>query len=285
MRVTGATTLSRRGACALAAALLSLVGCGATNKASDDATLSDAAATAPATSRGGSVVVTDPYATSSKTTANTTLVATAFATDAITSVRLIGDSITAGYGCDGYGEQTDKIIYQGEEGVFTESGHDFASWANDFRSFATDQGISDDAFSNAGISGARMSWLADEPDAWLEDADLIVVMLGTNDAAWSTADEFETAARIALAAAAECCTHLVVVSPPNNWRDDGRAHFTMTEADKILAQIASASGYIHVSALSAVAPDNGTMNADGIHPTTAGSHAIWNSIAAQLGLA
>ena len=109
----------------------------------------------------------------------------------IRSIRLIGDSITAGWLCDGFGEypDTDVVIYSGPQGTYNETSPQVACWANDFRAWATAHGVT--SFVNAGIPGFRMEYLAQAPDAWLADgADLTVVMLGTNDACHCSVDEF-----------------------------------------------------------------------------------------------
>lgn len=203
----------------------------------------------------------------------------------VSSIRLLGDSITAGYLCDGYGVPSDTgaIAYDGPEGTYLETATTVRCWANDFRSWAADQGVT--SFTNAGVSGFRMSYLAEAPDAWLGDgADVIVVMLGTNDAAKESQADFEAAAREGLAAAAARCRLLVVVSPPDNQRTDATNRYGMDEVDQILSKVCEEEGYEHVSLLDVLEVGTDDLNPDQVHPTTAGSDKLWEAFREREGL-
>lgn len=215
-----------------------------------------------------------------------TEVARMFAAGDVRSVRLIGDSITAGYGCDGYADVAGvggRTVYQGSEGTFSETPDGVSCWANDFRSYATQHGVTD--FVNAGISGAKMQWLTQEPDAWLGDgADVIFVMLGTNDAVYSTPEEYAADAEAALLAVSERCRQMVVVSPPANERTDATNRYGAEVLDQALRDICARRGYQHVSLLNSLNVHSSDLNADLCHPTSVGSHKIWNAMRAALGL-
>lgn len=214
-----------------------------------------------------------------------TKLADMFAKGEVKSIRVLGDSITAGLGCDGYDAPSDTgtVVYSGPQGSYQESATTVSTWANDFRAYAAQRGVTN--FVNAGVSGFKMQYLAEDPAAWLGDgADVIVVMLGTNDAARRTSDEFCADAEIGLKAAAAKCKLLIVVSPPQNRRTDATNNFDMQRADQILASLCKMKGYVHVSFLDTLQLDSEDFNADELHPTTAGSHKLWQAFKTQLGL-
>ena len=201
----------------------------------------------------------------------------------VSSIRLIGDSITAGYGCDGYGATTERVIYEGSYGTFWESAPEVSSWANDFRTYALGRGVPD--FANAGISGAKMRWLAEDPHAWiLEGADVAFVMLGTNDAVYSSAEELYDYARVGLAAEDGACGQLVVLSPPANERLDAQNLYGPEVIDQVLSEVCRKAGYAHVSLLDVIDPVGELMHDDHCHPTSEGSHALWEALRGALGL-
>ncbi len=189
----------------------------------------------------------------------------------IRSIRLIGDSITAGWLCDGFGEypDTDVVIYSGP--------------ANDFRAWATAHGVT--SFVNAGIPGFRMEYLAQAPDAWLADgADLTVVMLGTNDACHCSVDEFRAFAATGIAAAAEKSKELVVVCPPDNARTDASPLYGMDQIASALEAVCAEQGRTCVSQLDTLKVGTTDFNEDNVHPTSAGSHKLWQALKSKLEL-
>ena len=118
----GYVHMSRRAALlALAGVPVFLAACGSST--SGNAEQGDGAAR---------VVVMDSVPGSGEPAVALSPLGTRFADGRIASVRLIGDSITAGYGCDGYGETTDVVIYDGPYGLFFESAPSVACWANDW---------------------------------------------------------------------------------------------------------------------------------------------------------
>ena len=113
---------------------------------------------------------------------------------------------------------------------------------------------------------------------------MIVVVLGTNDAARRTAEEFSADAEIGLKAAAAKCKLLIVVSPPQNRRTDATNNFSMRRADQILTSLCKMKGYVHASFLNTLQLDTADFNDDELHPTTAGSHKLWAAFREQLAL-
>lgn len=200
------------------------------------------------------------------------------------SIRLIGDSITAGFLCDGYGPNTDTLIYDGPYGTFYETAYEVGCWANEFRAFAADHGVG--SFVNAGISGAKMRWLAEDADAWIrEAADVIFVMLGTNDAVYHTADEYRDFAEAGLTAVEMACAHMVVLAPPDNaWTDYGK-EMSQADVEGVLHRLCDERGWYFVSMLNALQLGTDELNDDQCHPTTKGSHALWEHLKEELGLA
>ena len=203
----------------------------------------------------------------------------------IRSIRLIGDSITAGWLCDGFGEypDTDVVIYSGPQGTYNETSPQVACWANDFRTWATAHGVT--SFVNAGIPGFRMEYLAQAPDAWLADgADLTVVMLGTNDACHCSVDEFRAFAATGIAAAAEKSKELVVVCPPDNARTDASPLYGMDQIASALEAVCAEQGRTCVSQLDTLTVGTADFNEDNVHPTSAGSHKLWQALKSKLEL-
>lgn len=228
----------------------------------------------------------DKTAKDKNETPNDDDLAAQFAAGKINSVRLVGDSITAGFGTDGYVDanytQTGNVIYDNGAGLVRyETPADAQCWANAFREYATEHGVSE--FLNAGINGAFMKELAENPDAWLgEGADVVFVALGTNDAGYETAEEYETAARTALEAAEQKSKILVVVSPVRDLRPQSWLMASPKELGDILRTICEERGYLFVDTFDAVAPEQ--FCDDGLHPATSGSLAIWDRIRTTLEL-
>lgn len=209
-----------------------------------------------------------------------------FGAGEVASVRLVGDSITAGYGTDGYTDPNlageGAVIYDDGAGTrYYETPEEADCWANAFRSYAREHGVS--SFVNAGINGAFMAELAQNPDAWLADgADLVVVALGTNDAGYYGPEEYRSYATTALEAAANKSSLLVVVSPVSDLRPEWQLVEPAASLGDVLREICDEHGYLFVDARDAVAPEQ--FCDDGLHPSTDGSLAIWRCVKETLGL-
>ena len=202
------------------------------------------------------------------------------------SVRLVGDSVTEGYGTDDYvgpevSGSTTVIYDDGQGTVLHEGPREAKSWANEFRGWAERHGMR--SFVNAGIGGWFMKQLAQNPEAWLMDgADVVVVALGTNDAGYYGPDEFRTDAEAALDAAAQRCKLLVVVAPAADLRDVSLLVEPAAELGDVLQDICEERGYVFVDPRAALTPD--MFCDDGLHPNTQGSLAIWECLRQALGL-
>ena len=202
------------------------------------------------------------------------------------TIRLVGDSITAGFGAVGYEDPdiaaTSAVIYDNGAGaVHYEPSSSIECWANAFRAWATEQGVQ--GFVNAGICGWFMHDLARDPGAWLgEGADVIVVALGTNDAGYFGPQEFADDARAALAAAERVSKLVVVIAPVADLRPHEMLVEPAAELGDILQGICGERGYVFVDPRDAVKPQ--MFCEDGLHPTSEGSLAIWQCIRTTLGL-
>ena len=205
----------------------------------------------------------------------------------VKSIRVIGDSICVGHFIDGYDLPSDSglVIHpqKEDEGDHYETSYKVPSWTNRFRAYCAERGVTN--FVNAGITSWRMSDLAEDPDAWIGDgADVIVVMLGTNDTKRDNPEVFRENAEKALMAADAACTHLVVVSPPENDRHYDPKLWSMTEVDEVLTDLCNKHGWEHASQLDTLKIHTKDFFADQVHPTESGSHKIWLAFAEQLGL-
>ena len=204
----------------------------------------------------------------------------------IRSIRLVGDSITAGFGTDGYEEavgaaQDPKVIYNDGQDQYFETPSSVDCWANAFRKYADAHGVKD--FVNAGINGAFMKGLANNPEAWLGDgADVIVVALGTNDAGYYGIDEYREDAQAGLAAAARASKLVVVLAPVCDLRPEYLLVEPAGVLGDVLESICKENGYIFVDPRDAVEPH--MFNEDGLHPNTQGSLAIWQCVQQTLGV-
>ena len=206
------------------------------------------------------------------------------ATGELKSIRLVGDSITAGYGTEGYVDiaelvDTPVIYDDGMGNVIHEQPDTVACWANEFRRWAMQQGVQ--SFVNAGISGWFMHDFAQSPDAWLlGGADVVVVAMGTNDAGYYGPQEFEADARKALGDAEEKSKLVVVMAPVDDLRPTDLLVEPARELGDILQAICTERGYVFVDPRAYVTPE--MFCEDGLHPNEQGSHAIWECLRSTL---
>ena len=226
-----------------------------------------------------SVIIEDQ----SEKTAPTSVFARLLDEGRVSSIRLIGDSITAGYLCDGYGPTTNIVVYDGPYGQFSETAPEVDCWANRFRSYAAGRGVG--SFVNAGVNGAKMRWLSEDASAWIrESADVIFVMLGTNDAVYHSGDEYRAFAEEGLSSVAESCSHMVVMAPPDNAWTDYEKQMFQDEVERVLSDVCSAHGWEFISLYNAIQTGTDQFNEDQCHPSSKGSAMLWDSIVQQLGL-
>lgn len=207
----------------------------------------------------------------------------------VSSIRLIGDSITEGYLTDGYtyvadGSDGAQVVYDIAGQTSYEPTTAAIDWANEFRDWATNHGVA--TFVNAGVGGKQMSDLASDVDGWARGgADVIFVCLGTNDAAYGTAQQYRQACEMALPALQSRCKLLVVMSPITDLRwQNGTYPITtpISQMAAVLQEVCQEHDIVYLDMQNAVSAEN--FNADGLHPTSAGSTQIWESLRQQLSL-
>ena len=210
--------------------------------------------------------------------------ARALAAGEIGSVLVIGDSISAGEGCDDYVEATSgNLIFADEEGSYFEPDPENGAWTNKLRAYCAAAGVSE--FMNASIPGSSYSWLDQESERWADQAaDAIIVMLGTNDASSYGEEELRVACESVLGQLFGRCSYLLVIAPPKNDRQDMPVLTDIATADYIIYDICAAHGYEFISSYWALEPGTPDYNLDQVHPTTEGSQNLWDYIADEIGL-
>lgn len=215
------------------------------------------------------------------------VIALELSTGALSSVRVIGDSITAGSGTTGYEILSDSPIVlkqEDQEGVKTyHASNGGSAYTTRLENYVREKGIDD--FTNAGVPRKTMRDFAQYSSSWLglndgnKSADLVFVMLGTNDYNNSNLDEFTSNAKNALSAAAESSKLLVVISPPHDRSIPDQWKY-ISHVNDILRNICEDNGYIHVSLTTAL--DNTSYYADAVHPNDSGHEVIWKILEKQL---
>ena len=202
------------------------------------------------------------------------------------SIRVIGDSLTAGWDTDSTEDSSDSklIVYQDDQETKYETPYDAVSWTNIFRKYAKHKGV--EQFVSAGVGGYKMSQLKENPESWIrEGADVIVVMLGTNDADYSDKDQFERDARAALAEVSQHCKHMVVVSPPINHGTLIPNKCEIYEIDDVLNEICVEKEWEQVSLYNAIDPDDPSqVHRDHVHPKAKGAELLFNTFRHELRL-
>ena len=202
----------------------------------------------------------------------------------IKSVLVVGDSISAGYGTAGRMEGAPReILFTNDQGLtFVEPDNLNGSWANHLRTYLNGKRVN--SFLNASISGSTFADLIDMFDLWVGDgADAIVVMLGTNDAARLSREEFEADATEALEKLAKRCDYLLVIAPPNNGWESESSELDAKDAEDMLSGICEEHGWDFISAYGALKPNTDDYQDDQVHPTSEGGEKLWEYIATSLG--
>ena len=200
------------------------------------------------------------------------------------SIRLIGDSITAGFGCDGWigenGSCTGPIVFDAKRGAHREASHDIRCWANELRKFVEPLGV---LLVNAGVCGYRYKYLASDADGWLgPGADVILV--GTNDAPDYPLDELKDYVHTGLSSARSRCDHLIAIAPPDNRRRRLHNLYGLDEVERLVRSTAEELDCQFASVYDVLTVGTDDFNGDGLHPTTKGSLKIWSSLKRQLDL-
>ncbi|WJY26293.1 S-layer homology domain-containing protein [Sporosarcina trichiuri] len=213
----------------------------------------------------------------------------------VRSIKLIGDSISAGMGADGYQVPEDgRVILEDGSTVYREASFDAASWANAFRTYAGQPRFGDIDFFNAGVSGKTAQWALERADRLMEPReDVVFVMIGTNDRIIGTLAQYERTVRKLLKEADAKSGLLVVMAPPPSANDIGNYRFSPAGINNVLKRISLEEGYLFISHYDAMTaylkshPDTAygdLMETTSPHPTTKGYEVMWDTIRTALQL-
>ncbi|GEM_PF-6624786 len=213
----------------------------------------------------------------------------------VTSVKLIGDSISAGMGADGFSVPEDgRIILKDGAYVYREASHESDSWANAFRQYVQQPAFEEIDFFNAGVSGKTAKWALERADLLLEPKeDVVFVMIGTNDRLAGSLEDYEQTVWKLLEKADAKSELLVVMAPPPSVNTIANYRFSPESINNVLKRISLEKGYLFISHLDAMNaylaahPDVSyadLMETDSPHPTSRGYAVMWETIRQALQL-
>lgn len=211
----------------------------------------------------------------------------------ISTIKLLGDGITAGYGHSKYfAPDGGRIVFSGNGETFREAGKKFRSWANELRDYVDKPKFGNVEVVNAGIRDKTADWAFRNLDGLLKPKeDAIIVMIGTDDRIFSALDAYEATMRNLLAEADKRSEHLIVMSPPPSKEDLRPYKFTMKEIDGVLKKISKEEGYVFISQFDAFQEQlaNGVeyeslMQTATSNPQNGGYELIWQTMQEELSL-
>lgn len=211
----------------------------------------------------------------------------------ITSIKLLGDGITAGYGHSAYSAPDGgRIIFHGNGETYREAGYEFDSWANQLRNYASKPEFGEVDVINAGIRDKTADWTLRNLDRLLKTKEeAVIVMIGTDDRIFITLEEYEATMRKLLAVADERSESMIVMSPPPSKEDLQPYKFTMKEINEVLKNISEEKGYTFISQFDAFQEqmENGVkyeslMQTATSNPQNDGYELIWQTMKQELDL-
>lgn len=213
-------------------------------------------------------------------------------TGQVQSIKLIGDSITAGVGVDGYSIPADgRVILEEGTIVHREASLVPPTWANQLRSYTKTTDID---FLNAGVSGKTAAWTLKHLDGLVSsEEDVVFVMLGTNDRLDSELVQYEQTIRTLLQKVDERSELMIVMAPPPSVNSIAKYHFSPESIDNVLKRISHEKGYVFVSHYDGINTFLSThshktyrdvMETNSPHPTTEGYQVMWETLQQQLQL-
>lgn len=218
---------------------------------------------------------------------------TLLADQKISSIKLLGDGITAGYGHSAY-EAPDggQIIFTGNGETFREAGKEFSSWANELRNYVDKPEFGNIEIVNAGIRDKTADWAYRNLDGLLKPKEeAVIVMIGTDDRIFSSLEAYEATMRNLLAEVDKRSEYMIVMSPPPSKEDLQTYKFTMEEIDGVLKKLSEENGYLFVSQFNAFQEQlaNGVayeslMQTISSNPQNGGYELIWQTMQEELGL-
>lgn len=211
----------------------------------------------------------------------------------ISSIKLLGDGITAGYGHSEYSAPDEgRIIFSNNRETFREAGTEFDSWANHLRNYIKKSEFNKVDVINAGIRDKTADWTLRNIEGLLNtNEEAVIVTIGTDDRIFSTLKDYEATMRDLLAVADERSEFLVVMSPPPSKEDLQPYAFSMKEIDEVLKKISEEKGYLFISHFDAFqeqfaegAPYKSLMQTSGANPVDKGYDLMWKTMQEELDL-
>lgn len=210
----------------------------------------------------------------------------------VSSIKLIGDSITAGMGVEGYAvPQGNRVIFDNRDGrVHHEATHTTDVWANQLRTYTENLAFGELDFVNAGISGISTEWLLQNIDDVMEQEDVVFVMIGTNDRRNSSLQTYEANVRKLLRIVDARSNYMVVMSPPPSINQTHH-RFGPRDIDIVLKKISKENGYPLISHYDAINDYLLThkeytfedlMEPNSPHPIEAGYEVMWQKMKEKL---
>lgn len=217
----------------------------------------------------------------------------------ISKIKLIGDSITAGYFSTGYELPASNplIITDSDGNSYHEASYTCYSWANDFRDYLN-KNFPSVKFYNYGIEGKSAKWFNNYKNKVISDEDIVFVMLGTNDR-WhcKTVDEYKTNLEQLLDYINSNSKEMIVLTPPptelelnKNEKQPDNFNFTIKDVVNTINLVCKEKGYetinIYSEFMKQVSLDNPSelLQKGGNHPNDKGYDVIWNILEKNLGL-
>lgn len=211
----------------------------------------------------------------------------------ISSIKLLGDGITAGYGHSNYtAPDGGRIIFSGNGETFREAGKGFGSWANELRDYVDKPEFGNVDVINAGIRDKTADWAFRNLDGLLKPKEeAVIVMIGTDDRIFSTLKEYEATMQKLLAETDKRSEYMIVMSPPPSKEDLRPYAFTMEEIDGVLKKISKEKGYLFIShfdvfqkQLAAGTKYESLMQTATSNPQNNGYELIWRTMKKELAL-
>ena len=214
----------------------------------------------------------------------------------VSSIKLIGDSITAGMGVQGYFIPKDgRIIFSDDKGqVYREATHTTDVWANRLRAYMKNLEFGTVDVMNAGISGKSAAWTLKNTDHLMrQKEDAVVVMIGTNDRIDSSLKEYEANIRELLKIVDVRSEYMIVMSPPPSTNETYAYRFSAQSIDNVLKRISKEKGYTFISHFDAIneylvnnpnVAYEDLMETQSPHPTKAGYKVMWQEMMEKLEL-
>lgn len=196
----------------------------------------------------------------------------------ISSIVLMGDSITDGIGGPGYNGSCTDDPSTNTEGY---------CWANVFKKFVESR--YDISVTNLGMSGSCMLRQKEQALPLLTKEDFVIWLVGTNDR--DTRLSYASNLRSAIAAIKEAGAGVLVIGSIPSTLEDEQAHtVNMQEMDELTACIASGfvphfsmyQEFIRYCDVHGIALED--CFADHVHPNETGYHIMFRILCAKLGL-